>query len=76
MLAARTCKYGRLSIIVWTSVHTSVREELMGGGSGGQGAMAVVWVVLILLAVGGFAGFSLLRRRGKRTGADRTGNGR
>ena len=49
----------------------------MGSGSGGgQAAMIVVWVVLAVLAVGGFAAFSLLRRRGRRTGADRTGNGR
>jgi hypothetical protein len=48
----------------------------MGSGSGGQAAMTVVWVVLALLAVGGFAAFSLLRRRGQRAGADKTGSGR
>src|SRR5262249_60829559 len=36
------CNYGRLSIMVWTNVHTSGLEEPMGGGSGGQAAMTVV----------------------------------
>ena len=49
----------------------------MGSGSGGQAAMIVVWVVLAVLAVGGFAAFSLLRRRrGRPAGADKTGRGR
>jgi len=49
----------------------------MGSGSGGgQAAMIVVWVVLAVLAVGGFAAFSLLRRRGQPTGADKTGRRR
>jgi len=49
----------------------------MGSGSGGsQAAMIVVWVVLAVLAAGGFAVFSLRRRRGQRTGADKTGGGR
>src|SRR5262249_56300919 len=53
------CNYGRLSIMVWTNVHTSGLEEPMGSGSGGQAAMTVVWVVLVVLAVGGGGGVSL-----------------
>lgn len=47
----------------------------MGSSSGGQAAMTVVWVVLALLAMGGVMAFSLWRRRGQRTGADKTGSG-
>lgn len=50
----------------------------MGSSSGaGQAAMIVVWVVLAVLAVGGFAAFSLLRRRrGQRAGVDKIGSRR
>jgi len=47
----------------------------MSSASGGQAAMTVVWVVLALLAIGGIIAFSLRRRRGRRTGAGKTGNG-
>jgi hypothetical protein len=49
----------------------------MGSGGGGQTAMTVTWVILSVLAVGGFAAFSLLRRRrGQRAGAGKTGGAR
>ena len=48
----------------------------MGSGGGGQAAMTVTWVILAVLAVGGFAAFSLLRRRGQRTGAGKAGGAR
>jgi hypothetical protein len=39
--------------------------------------MIVVWLVLAVLAAGGFAAFSLLRRRrSQRAGTDKTGGAR
>jgi hypothetical protein len=48
----------------------------MDSGGGGQAAMTVTWVILAVLAVGGFAAFWLLRGRGQRAGADKTGGAR
>ena len=48
----------------------------MGSGSGGQAAMTAMWVILAVLAVSGFAVVSVLRRRGQRSGAGKTGGDR
>ena len=48
----------------------------MGSGGGGLAAMTVVWVVLAVLAMGGIMAFFMLRQRGQRARAGKTGNGR